>query len=437
MLRDAFLPLLFDHSRAPVFRAVEHPGVRYSSARWSPEPLGRLVAALREGGEALRQIPPEDLLAAWSDTVATFLRQGSLERRALDPPLAKLCGLSREGLRAGLEAVLGGVRREPAAALIARARPVPAASADAPVLVVLASNLPGLAVQPLLPVLAAGRPVLLKSASAEPLFAPAFLSALVRREPRLGAAVAAATWEGGDEELEAPVLAGVETVLAYGGREALDALERRAPGKVIGYGPKLSLGVIGADVEPRRAAEGLARDIALFDQRGCLSIVAVYTAGDGETLGRAIAEELLGLARRMPPGPLPRPALVAVQHLRLEAQMRGLWHSSLAPREGTVVVDPTLELRPSPGLRTVRIHPLADLSRLPFLLRSWKGRLQGAALAGEAAWALEPELRELGISRFAPPGELQSPDASWHNGGIDPLQALEGLTSPLPPSPDR
>ena len=27
MLRDAFLPLLFDHSRAPNFRAVEHPGV--------------------------------------------------------------------------------------------------------------------------------------------------------------------------------------------------------------------------------------------------------------------------------------------------------------------------------------------------------------------------------------------------------------------------
>lgn len=440
MLRDAFLPTSFDHSRSPVFRAVEHPGVRYSSARWNAESLGRLVAALREGGDVLRQIPHEDLLAAWSETVATFLRQGSLERRALDPPLAKLCGLSREGLRAGLEAVLGGVRREPAAALFARvtrARPAPAASVDAgPVLAVLASNLPGLAVQPLLPALAAGRPVLLKSASAEPLFAPAFLFALVRREPRLGAAVAAATWEGGDEELEAPVLAGVGTVLAYGGREALEGLERRASGRVIGYGPKLSLGVIGADVEPRRAAEGLARDIALFDQRGCLSIAAVYTAGDGETLGLAIAEELLGLARRLPPGPSPRQALVAVQHLRLEAEMRGFWHSELAPREGTVVVDPNLELRPSPGLRTVRVHPLADLSRLPGLLRSWKGRLQGAALAGEAAWALEPELRELGISRFATPGELQSPDASWHNGGIDPLQALEALTSPSLPSRD-
>ena len=430
MLRDAFLPLLFDHSRSPVFRAVEHPGVRYSSARWNADSLGRLVTALRDGAEALRQIPTEDLLAAWSDTVATFLRQGSLERRALDPPLAKLSGLSREGLRAGLEAVLGGVRREPAALLFARARQTPEA---APVLAVLASNLPGLAVQPLLPALALGRPVLLKSATAEPLFAPAFLTALVRREPRLGAAVAAATWEGGDEELEAQVLAGVGTVLAYGGREALDDLERRAPGEVVGYGPKISLAVIGTDVEPRQAAEGLARDIALFDQRGCLSIAAIYTSGDAETLGQALAEELADLARRLPPGPLPRPALVGVQHLRLEAEMRGFWQSSLAPREGTVVVDSHPELRLSPGLRTVRIHPLADLARLPGLLRSWKGRLQGAALAGEAAWSLEPELRELGISRVSPPGELQSPDASWHNGGIDALEALEAPTSPSPP----
>src|SRR3954451_5778506 len=222
MLRDAFLPAPSPHSREPVFRAVDKPGIRYSAARWTPEALGKVVTALAEGEAALRAIPDDELLAAWGDTVSTFLRTVSLERRALDPPLARLCGLSREGLRAGLEAVLGGVRREPAAALLARARPAPPEAG--PVLAVLASNLPGLAVQPLLPALAVGRPVLLKSPSAEPLFAPAFLAALARREPRLGAAVAAATWAGGDEGREAPLLAGVGTVLAYGHRGALDDL---------------------------------------------------------------------------------------------------------------------------------------------------------------------------------------------------------------------
>ncbi len=435
MLRDAFLPSTIAHSCEPQFRRVEQP-VLYLAARWTPQALAKLVSVLHEGTVALREIPTDHLLSAWGDAVAAFLRLDSSERRALDPALARLCSLSPEGLNAGLEAVLGGMRREPAAALAARAPR--AASPDAgPVLAVLASNLPGLAVQPLLPALILRRPVLLKSPSAEPLFAPAFLEALVRREPRLARAVAASTWPGGDADLEAPVLAAVGTVLAYGEREALDDLERRAPGKVIGYGPKTSLAVIGAEVDSRQAAEGLARDVALFDQRGCLSVGAIYTAGDAASLAERLAAELLDLSHRWPPGPPARTAMAAVQHLRLEAEMRDLWQSDLPLRDGTVIVDPEPELRVAPGLRTVRIHPLEDLSRLPHLLKPWRGRLQGAALAGEDAWRLETALTELGISRCAPPGELQSPDATWHNGGINPLEVLNrgvlaGSTSPQP-----
>ena len=73
---------------------------------------------------------------------------------------------------------------------------------------------------------------------------------------------------------------------------------------------------------------------------------------------------------------------------------------------------------------------------MPRHLKSWRGQLQGAALAGNAPWALEPYLRELGISRFAPPGELQSPDALWHNGGLPPLEALAGPLDPRTKTPD-
>ena len=422
MLRDAFLPASLSRSRRPPLRRVERP-VRVLAARWTPDSLAHAVSALSAGAAALREIPLEDLLAAWGDTVATFLRPGSLERRALDPPLARLCGLSRDGLKAGLEAVLGGVRREPASVLAARA-PEPAMGETRPVLAILASNLPGLAVQPLLPALILRRPVLLKSPSAEPLFAPSFLAALARREPRLAGAVAAATWQGGDAEMEAPVLAAVGNVLAYGESEALADLERRAPGKVIGYGPKTSVAVIGAEVDPHEAAEGLARDVALFDQRGCLSVVAVYTTGDAAALVERLGDALLDLARRWPPGPPVRAVSAAVQHVRLEAEMRELRYSFLPLREGTVIVESRPELQPSPGLRTVRVHPLEDLSLLPAILQPWRGRLQGAALAGKDAWRLEPALAELGISRCAAPGELQSPDATWHNGGINPLEAL-------------
>lgn len=364
----------------------------------------------------------EDLLAAWGDTVEAFLDPGSPERRALDPGLAKTSRLSREGLAAALEAVLGGVRTGPAAALLAEAQGMPRGGGQ--VLVVLASNLPALAVQPLWPALALRRPVLLKSPSAEPVFVPAFLDALTRREPRLREAVAAAVWRGGDERIEAPILEQVATVIAYGDEPALADLERRAPGKVVGYGPKTSLAVVD---DP----EGLARDVALFDQRGCLSVAAVYTSGDAEELARRLAEDLAELSRRWPPGPADPAALAAVQQARLEAEMRGLWAADLPILSGTVLVDPDPAFRPSPGLRTVRVHPLAsiqDLSRLPAILSPWKGKLQGAALAGEDAWRLAPALAGLGISRCAVPGDLQSPDVTWHNGGIHPLHALSQQT---------
>jgi hypothetical protein len=391
----------------------------------SSDDLTLLSARLAMAGAELRALPAAALAAAWGDTVAAFRDPRSPERRDLDPALARLCRLSPAGLAAGLEAVLGGVRREAAGALFARARP----SEEGPILAVLAGNLPGLAVQPLLPALAVRRPILLKSPSAEPLFAPAFVAALARREPRLAPAIAAATWPGGDEAIENGVLARAATVLAYGGGEAIEDLRQRAAGRVIAYGPKTSLAVVGAEVDPAAVADGLARDVALFDQRGCLSIAAVYVAGgdDGRAraLGEALAAALARYAVRWPPGPEAPPVYAAVQQLRATAEMRGLL-LPLPISAGTVVLEPEPALQPTPGLRTVRLHPLADLARLPGVLAAWSGRLQGAALAGDDALRLAPGLTELGFSRFAAPGELQSPDASWHNGGIDPLAALGG-----------
>ncbi len=385
------------------------------------------MTRLREGARALRAIPTADLERAWNEVVEAFLDPASPERRALDPGLAVSCRLSPAGLFAGLEAVLGGQRGEAASRLFGEAgEPGP----PEPVVVVLASNLPGLAVQPLLPALALRRPVLLKSPSAEPLFAPAFLEALLGREPRLAGAVAAATWPGGDEALEAPILEAAGTVIAYGGAEALADLERRAPGKVVGYGPKTSLAVIGAGALAgdglERVARGLARDLALFDQRGCLSIAAVYTDGDPVPLAEALTRALERAARRWPPGPFDPAEAASVQQLRLAAEMEGSWVSDLPVASGTVLIEPRSDFQPSPGLRTVRVHPIGTLAGLPEILRPWAGRLQGAALAGELAWSLEGWLADLGVSRCARPGELQAPDAAWHNGGISPLEALRG-----------
>lgn len=424
MTHDAALPSGFE----PTHTTVERAGVCFESARWTPQDLETLAHHLTTAGkEALDRIPRRELFDAWCETVAAFRDPRSAERQSLEPSLARLCQLSTAGLAAGLEAVLGGVTRDAAEPLFAdaesRREDSPAGSL---ILVTLAANLPALAVQSLLPALLLRRPVILKSPTAEPLFAPAFVRALTRRMPDLEHAMAAITWKGGDRALEGPLLAAADRILAYGDAAALNDLEQRAPGKVIAYGPKTSLAVVGAAVEPASVVEGLARDIALFDQRGCLSIQSIFVEGEPTGLASLLSAELQRLARQWPPGDLDPVAAAGVQQLRSEADLRGLFRSTTPLAEGTVIIEPEARFQPSPGLRTVRIHPMTNLDPLPEMLIDWSGRLQGAALAGDAAWALVPELKELGISRLTPPGQLQTPDASWHNGGLHPFAALTG-----------
>lgn len=429
MIHDTAVPPSISPSSVT---AIERRGIGFTSARWSPAELERLMRHLSTlGVEALNELQDVEISAVWEEAVAAFLDPGSDERRALDPAMTRLSCLSPAGLQAALEVVLGGVRGPAVLDLVEQA--ATAERGPSPLVAILSSNLPGLAVQSLLPALLLRRPILLKSPSSEPLFTPAFVRALTRRKSQLGEAIAAITWPGGDPTLEAPVLEAAGRLLAYGETGAIASLERRAPDKVYAYGPKASLAVLGSDVRASTVAQGLARDIVLFDQRGCLSIQAIYTAGDAVGLARALADELATAARAIPPGPPDPVFAAAVQQIRMEAALRGLQTADLPIEVGSVVVEPHSAFQPSPGLRTIRIHPIENLGELPEILASWAGRLQGAALSGDDAWRLQPDLEAIGVSRCATPGELQAADATWHNGGIHPFEALTGR--PLPRRP--
>jgi hypothetical protein len=389
--------------------------------------MAALLASLEAAAPDLAALPAGRLLAAWQGAVAAFRDPASEERRRLDPALARATRLSPPGLSAGLEAVLGGVAGEHAAAVFAAARPPGAGGRLPPALVVLAGNLPALAVQPLLPALAMRRPVVLKSSRAEPLCAPAFLAALAAREPVLGEATAGLTWPGGEAALEAPLLARCDPVLAYGEAETVADLARRATGRLVAYGPRTSVALVGPGAEAAAVAKGIARDVALFDQRGCLSVAAVYTVLEPAELARALAAALAERGRRWPPGPATVGEAAAVRQVRDEAVMAGCRLEPLDPAAGTVVTDPRPTFRPTPGRRTVRVHPVAALGRAVEALAPWRGRLQGAALAGmteDEEGRLRRALADLGVSRFTAPGLLQSPDARWQNGGVDPLEVL-------------
>ncbi len=361
--------------------------------------------------------------------MAAFLEPGSAERSALLPRLLTSSRLSAEGLTEGLEIVLGGASGASAAAMareVERLSSAGSGPAAGLVGVILAGNIPGLAVQSLLPALLIGRPLLLKGASTEPWFAPALVAALVAREPALADAYAAVSFRGDDGEDIAAAFENVETLLAYGGGETIARLAERFSRRLVAQGPKASVAFLGRGTDPVCTARALARDIALFDQRGCLSVQAVYTEGDPEELACALDWSLQIEAARLPHGPIDPTMAAAVQQLRAESELRSGSNSGRATElaVGTVLVERETFFRPVPGLRTVRVHGVNSLADVIPKLEPWKGKLQGAALAGRAAEELRTTLPFLGFSRFAKPGELQEADASWANGGIDPLQVF-------------
>ncbi len=376
----------------------------------SPVATARRLAA---AAPALRATSDDQLLAAWKDTLAAFLDPGSPERRALDPDLLQSTGLSPAGLDHGLQSIGSGMYGEAATAELARPH---CQKEDGFSLVVLPAEPPGLILQSLLPALAARAPVLFKSARAEPHFAPAFLSALSQRLPALGDAYAVATWTGGDPEVEAPLHASARLVVAYGGEETVGALQAAAPGRIVTFGPKLSLGWVGAGADVEQAASGMAVDIATFDQRGCLSIHAVFAdPAIAGVFATALASALNELATELPPGRTDPAGRAGVRLAREDADLRGLtWYGNELDA-GTVILENDVRISPSPGLRTVRVHPAADIPPL----EDWKGRLQGLAIAGDLPPTVHEAFLEAGVSRFAPAGALQTTDAAWRNDGID------------------
>jgi hypothetical protein len=404
----------------------------------------RAADSLRsKGAAALRDLDDRRLEEAFLDTVAAFRDPTSPERRGVDPELRESAALSKGCLDASLAALLDGfsaeeVRRVFASGRRARKYPRLASAGGAggvdreragvsPHLIVLAGSLPGIALAPLLASLAARRPAILKSSSREPFFAPAFTNALAAREPALGDAVAAAVWRGGDASIESTLLREVGLVVAYGGALALADLRRRAAPKLIAFGPKASVAIVAGELEPASldaTAAALARDVALFDQRGCLSLQSIYTDGDAVALAAALARALEEAARLWPPLALSPAEAGALRSMREEAAFLGCDVAATPLDQATIVVDRRALFLPSPGHRAVRIHPVPDADAALAILRPHAARVQGVAVAGAAADGLIDRLAALDVSYVCAPGELQSPGASWRNGGIDLVATL-------------
>ena len=362
-----------------------------AAARW------RADAALAAALPAATQLSPQMVAAAMS-----------IAAEAFDP--GAMTALVERELGAG-----------------AASRPAP----DGPALVahVLASNVPALALPAVAHACLVGAAVLVKSGRDDPLSAPAFQRALEAVDPALAATVVTAYWPGGDAEREDALFRRADVLVVTGSDRTLTALGAGPFGDVVAHGPRMSVALVGrrALAHPDRVAEALALDVALHDQRGCLSPHAVYVETGGRVEPRAFAERVAAaldtVRARLPAGARDVGDRARIGLAATEAEwLPGV--AAFARPGGLVIYEPSARLRPTCGLRTIRVHPLSGPQELAPLLG--EGMVECVGLAGVDPAPLVEALRERGVSRICPVGRMQRPSLSWPRGQHAPLGVLRG-----------
>jgi Acyl-CoA reductase (LuxC) len=298
---------------------------------------------------------------------------------------------------------------------------------------ITAGNVAGAGIHEIAIALIAGAQVIVKTASAEPIFFAEFARTLAEIDPDAAARIEVVHWSRARTDLTAALIANCERVVAYGDDLTIESLHRP---NVIGFGSRVSAAVVasGAIVPSRidELAEALARDVVLFEQLGCLSLhqVFVVSSADGPARDLAVrmSAALESLGKSMPPARIPVSDASQVRAVRERARWRAIAGEPVELFEGpalewTLIFEPRGALhdsfRISPGFRTVHVTAVRNLVEFRQRVESVAGRIEAMAVAGDDSEAAEirATLATIGIPCVCAPGEMQSPPLDWRHGG--------------------
>lgn len=322
-------------------------------------------------------------------------------------------------------------------------------AAGPPVLhLVLAGNVPGVAVTAVIRGLLVRSGVLCKLPATEPWLVGLFARALHEEDAALAGTLAATWWP-----VDAPGPVAHEwtkrsgKVVVYGGADAVRALRARTPPTIplLEYGPRVGVVLLGPAVSDGELA-GLARDTLAYDQAGCVSPRLVYLLGDTPGPGEARASrgndppsdpridrlaELLSveLARRGAVLTTDEEA-VDIRGARARLQFGGeTGGRALGPEDlgWTILHRVEAGTHSEPLPRVLWVYELASVEELAELRGVLEGRVQALGIAGVDEPTREAAERlavELGVSRVTPPGEMAWPPADWRHDGRMQLMPL-------------
>jgi hypothetical protein len=406
-------------------------------------------AQCRLAGEApgLRARDANEIVEALAEVLESWRDPSSPWRAQLEAELPESTGFSPQVVRRGLARALEPWSADALRRLVQRElggfAPYSGAGHSDPIAcgfdttaVLLAGSIPMPTILALLLPLLLRSPVLAKTPAADPLSARLFAKSVASIDAQLGRCVEVASFAGEDVAARRAFLRS-PCVVAYGSDETMTsvALETTASQRVVFYGHRISVVVLGEACTRGEAlasvAGDLALDIALWDQLGCLSPAALYVvapeSGASARVAAALAEALKTLELQLPRGQLSAGVRARVAHERSEAELRAANDQATlhagADLAHTVVLERDAQWRPTPLHRFIRVHPVESREAAIAALRPVAAQLAAVAIAGFGAERAElaHRLVELGASRICAPGQMQSPPLGWCHDGQSPV----------------
>jgi hypothetical protein len=231
------------------------------------------------------------------------------------------------------------------------------------------------------------------------------------------------------------VFSEADTVLAYGGNEAIAQVRSQVPvtTRFLGYGHKLGFGLVGrAALDVQRApatARLAAHDIVRYEQQGCYSPHQFYVERGGKVSPREFAQylaaELANLQQRFPRRALALGEAAAIGGWRQGAEMRSLTGTDVellgdSDSAWTVAYTDTPQaLAPTGGGRSIVVSAVDALDDVVPLLAPHTAFLQTVGIATEPRelYQLAEALGRAGATRISALGAMTSPEAGWHHDG--------------------
>ncbi|CAB3739013.1 acyl-CoA reductase [Achromobacter kerstersii] len=309
-----------------------------------------------------------------------------------------------------------------------------------------AGNVPALALWSLICGLLVKAGNIGKLPSAEPLFAGWFARLLADVHPPLADCMAVVWWRGAGDDDASALYAQADTVVAYGGNDALHAIQRRLPvtTRFLAHGHKLGFGVVSAMALDTQKAPALARraawDVMRYDQQGCYSPHVFYVQRGGRVSPRQFASYLAGelsnLQRRFPRRAmdLEESAAVAKWRQSIEWQLPADGANALIGDPDTAwsvaYADAAQPLMPTALQRSIVVAGIDTLDDVAPLVAAHHDYLQTAGVAAtpEELYRLAEQLGAAGVTRISAIGSMSLPEAGWHHDGRFNLLDLVRMT---------